>query len=266
MAPTAASISIVTPTLNAAAYLEACLTSVRDQRQQSVEHLVVDGGSTDATREITGRFVGASWMSRLGLSQSQAINEGVRCASGEIVAWLNADDLYVPDALQFVITRFAADPRLDVLYGDCDVIGPSSELLWSERAGPYSFRRLLRRGNYIPQPAVFLRRRVFNEVGYLDESLEYGMDYDLWLRLRDCRVTYTPRRLACFRWHPESKSARGQMGSWYEFMRIVKRHGGGWTPEIAWAYARCLFTIARIRLGQSITGSRSIRPLTRGLV
>jgi hypothetical protein len=123
---------------------------------------------------------------------------------------------------------------------------------------------LLRRGNYLAQPAVFFRRGIFADLGYLDESLDYGMDYDLWLRLRGTRVVYVPRTLASFRWHPDSKSSSGQLRSWNEFLLIVRRHGGGWTPEIAWAYARCLVTVARTRLGRSVTGSTPVRPLTRG--
>jgi glycosyltransferase involved in cell wall biosynthesis len=262
----AESISVVTPTLNAATYLHECLASVSAQHVASVEHLIVDGGSTDRTGEIARQYSDAVWFSRPGLGQSEAINQGLRRAVGEVVAWLNADDLYLAGALPFVLDRFNADPSLDALYGDCEVIGPDGHPLWWERPGPSDFRRMLRRGNYIAQPAVFLRRRVFDDLGYLDESLHYGMDYDFWLRLRSRRIEYVPRPLARFRWHPDSKSARGQMRSWNEFIRIVKRHGGGWTPEIAWAYARCLITIARVRLGHSITGSTPLRPLTRGTV
>src|SRR5207237_1142425 len=104
-----------------------------------------------------------------------------------------------------------------------------------------------------------------DQIGYLDESLDYGMDYDLWLRMRGRHVAYVPRPLACFRWHAQSKSARGQLRSWSEFLRIVRRHGGGWTPEIAWAYTRCLITIARVRLSESATGSWPVRPVTRGV-
>jgi glycosyltransferase involved in cell wall biosynthesis len=258
------SISIVTPTLNAAGYLAECLASVHGQGVAGLQHVIVDGGSTDGTLEIARSFSHVAWLSLPGSKQAEAINVGLRGASGELVAWLNADDQYLPGALDFVAEQFSGDPALDVVYGDCEVIGADGQRLWWERPGPYNFRRMLRRGNYLAQPAVFLRRRVFEEIGYLDESLDYGMDYDLWLRLRGRRVKYAPRPLARFRWHPESKSARGQMRSWNEFLRIVRRHGGGWTPEIAWAYARCLVTLARTRLGQLLTGAAPVRPLTRG--
>jgi glycosyltransferase involved in cell wall biosynthesis len=260
----AVSVSVITPTLNASRYLEACLTNVQSQQIVGLEHVVVDGGSTDATAAIAQHRSGVTWVAYPGSKQSAAINAGVRRSSCDIVAWLNADDLYTPAALAFVVDRFSRDPRLDVLYGDCEVIGPDHERLWWERPGAYDFRRLLRRGNYIAQPAVFLRRRVFDLVGYLDESLEYAMDYDLWLRVRGLRVVYEPRSLARFRWYPESKSGRSQIEGWREFLRILGKHGGGWTPELVWAYTRCLVTLGRLRLGRSIRGSTSLRPLTRG--
>jgi hypothetical protein len=171
--------------------------------------------------------------------------------------------VYAPGALAFVAEQFHLDPSLDMLYGDCEVIGPDGRTLWWEPPGDYDFRRMLRRGNYLAQPAVFLRRRVLEDVGYLDEGLEYAMDYDLWLRLRGRRVRYVARPLARFRWHPDSKSASGQLRGWNEFLLIVRRYGGGWTPEIAWAYIRCLVTVARIRVAQAVTGSMSLQPLTR---
>jgi glycosyltransferase involved in cell wall biosynthesis len=223
----------------------------------------VDGGSSDATEEIVRQHRSATFIQRVGWRQTRAINEGLRLASGDVVAWLNADDAYLDRAITIVLAEFAADPAVDLIFGDCEVIGPNGEYLWWERPGRYEFRRLLRRGNYIAQPAAFIRRATLEDVGYLDESFEYGMDYDLWLRLRGHTVAYVPRTLARFRWHTDSKSARGQARSWNEFLRIVRRHGGGWTPHIAMACARCLVTVARVRLGAALTGSIPLRPLTR---
>jgi glycosyltransferase involved in cell wall biosynthesis len=257
-------LTVITPTLNAEAYLAECLASVQDQSVPGVEHLVVDGGSTDRTAEIAQAVPGVKWVAGPGLRQTAAINAGVRLATGSVVAWLNADDLYLPGAVHSVLDRFAAEPTLALVYGDCQVIGPAGETLWWERPGPYDFPRLLRRGNYIAQPAAFIRRSAFDQLGLLDETLDYGMDYDFWLRLRGQNVAYMARPMAAFRWHPDSKSARGQMQSWREFLLIVRRHGGGWTPAIAWAYVRCGLTIARTRVGASITGATPVRPVTRG--
>lgn len=245
-------ITVVTPTLNAEQYLAGCLASVRAAANETeVEHIVVDGGSTDQT-ELIARSANVTWVSLPGSRQAAAINEGFRRARGDVLAWLNADDLYVPGALDVVARTFRAAPDLEVLVGDCDVIGPAGEHLWWERQGPFDRARLLRRGNYIAQPAVFLRRSVLEAVGYLDESLEYAMDFDLWVRLGGRHVTYEPRVLSRFRWHPASKSARGQRAGWAENLRILRKHGHGWSPELAWAYARCLLTTGRQRAGRLV--------------
>jgi glycosyltransferase involved in cell wall biosynthesis len=238
-------ISVVTPTLNAERYLAECLASLSFD---DLEHVVVDGGSTDGTVEMVRQHARSVCLERPGLNQAAAINEGLRTANGQIVAWLNADDAYTPGALRVVAERFAAEPTLDALIGDCAVVDPDGKPLWYERPGPYDYRRLLRRGNYLAQPALFLRRRLLERTGLLDESLEYAMDYDLWLRLRGARVAYVPSVLAIFRWHPASKTARNTLGNWRENLRIIHRHGGGWTPELAGSFALAMLTVAKQRL------------------
>jgi glycosyltransferase involved in cell wall biosynthesis len=247
------SISIVTPTLNAAKYLSGCLDSVCSQAYPNVEHFVVDGGSGDATIALAEAAAGVSIVVLRGSNQAQAINMGFRRSSGEILAWLNADDRYAPGALELIARQFAADGTVDVVFGDCLVVDHRGRPLWSEQPGAYDFQRLLRHGNYLPQPAVFLRRRVLERVGFLDESFEYGMDYEFWLRLRGCRVQYLPRVLATFCWHPTSKTARSQIGNWREGLRAARRHGGGWTLPLAWSFSRMLLTVARQRLEYAVS-------------
>jgi glycosyltransferase involved in cell wall biosynthesis len=243
-------VSIVTPTLNAERYLAECLATVHAQDYPNLEHIVIDGGSTDRTEQIA-REAGVRWMSVPGLNQAGAINVGLRTASGEIVAWLNADDLYLPGSLVRVAEHFSSDPTLDVLCGDCNVVNDQGKLLWRVRPGAYNFDRLLGHGNSVAQPSVFLRKSVFERVGYLDESLDYAMDYELWLRLQPLRVVYVPRVFAAFRWHAQSKTARNQRANWTELLQIVRRYGGGWTPYLIWAYLRARFTLARQMLSRA---------------
>ena len=134
------------------------------------------------------------------------------------------------------------------MFGDCAVIDAHGKQLWRIQPGPYDFQRLLRRGNTLAQPAVFFHKRVFEAVGYLDEALDFGMDHELWLRLRHVHVEYVPRVLAAFRWHAASKKATKSHANWVELLRIVRRHGGGWTPWLVWLYARARFTLARQRV------------------
>jgi glycosyltransferase involved in cell wall biosynthesis len=246
------SVSVITPTLNAERYLGECLASVWSQPSVDVEQLVVDGGSSDRTEELV-RASQAEWIARPGMKQSEAINAGLRLARGEIVAWLNADDLYAPGCLAYVAECFASQPALDVVFGDCDVIDSLGKPLWRMQPGPYDFKRLLRRGNPVAQPAVFFRKRVFDQVGYLDETLEFGMDYELWLRMRGLQTTYVPRVLAAFRWHVTSKTATNSRGNWDELLRIVRRHGGDWTPQLVWSYMRARLTLARQRVAEKLS-------------
>jgi glycosyltransferase involved in cell wall biosynthesis len=240
-------ITVVTPTLNAERYLPGCLASIQAQSYPNIEHLMIDGGSTDRTFELAAAAPIVRWVSLVGANQSAAINAGFRSAAGDIITWLNADDEYAPDALGSVASAFANEPDLEVVFGDCEVIDQRGRVLSCKRPGPYDFERLLTRGNYLPQPAVFLSRRVLDRVGLLDETLEFGMDYDLWLRLRGARTRYLPRVLSRFRWHPESKSARNLSGNWSELVTIVRRYGGGWTLPLAWSFARAHLTAARLR-------------------
>jgi glycosyltransferase involved in cell wall biosynthesis len=241
------SFSIVTPTLNAAAYLRGCLDSVRAQGGPRVEHIVVDGGSTDATSEIARSSPGLAYIEMRGANQSQAINHGLRIAMGDVLAWLNADDEYPSGVLQAVAERFNAEPTLDAVFGDCEVLDVDNRHLWRETPGPYDFKRLLRSGNYIAQPAVFVHRRVFDRLGYLDESFEYGMDFEFWLRLRGSRVEYIPSVLAIYRWHPTSKTALNQFRGWRELLRATRLYGGGWTPALIWSFSRMVLTLGRQR-------------------
>jgi glycosyltransferase involved in cell wall biosynthesis len=248
--------SIVTPTLNAATYLADCLDSVQTQGCPELEHLVVDGGSVDGTEAIARARADVRWVDLPRSNQSRAINYGLQRACHDIVAWLNADDTYVPGALAAVADCFADDPELDVLFGDCDGVDPQGRFLWHIRPGAYDFRRLLGTGNYLAQPASFFRRRVFERIGYVDETLEFGMDFELWLRLRECRVRYLPRTLATFRWHPQSKCATNQAGEWRDDLMIIRRYGGNWTPELGWAFIRCLMTMAKDAILQQVASAR----------
>jgi glycosyltransferase involved in cell wall biosynthesis len=248
------SISIVTPTLNAANFLRSCLGSVHAQHFENLEHIVVDGGSVDGTAEIAKAAQEVTYIELRGSNQSRAINAGLQAASGDVLAWLNADDEYAEGTLRLVAERFGAEPDLDALYGDCDVVDVNNRTLWRETPGPYDFKQLLRKGNYIAQPSVFIRRRVFERLGYLDESFECGMDYELWLRMHDNRVAYVPRVLALYRWHPASKTAISQFTCWRELIRAARRYGGGWTPDLAFSFSRMLLTLARQRALRRLPG------------
>ena len=201
--------SIVTPTLNASRFLNEAVQSVLSQRYDALEYRVIDGGSSDNTPQVLDSFGDRlRWSAQAGLGQSAAINYGWKLSKGDILSWLNADDLLLPGAIEAVAAYFAAHPETDLVYGDCDYIDPEGRFIRSYPIQPFSYTALVGNAfNYLPQPAVFLRREVFSRIGPLDEELHYVMDFDYWLRAGlSCRVDYLPRRLAALRLHTGAKS------------------------------------------------------------
>ncbi|MFN8535553.1 MAG: glycosyltransferase family 2 protein [Dehalococcoidia bacterium] len=204
-------ISIVTPSFNQASFLEETMRSVLQQDYPALEYLVLDGGSTDGSADLLTRYAPNLQyaVSAPDGGQTEAINTGLARSSGEIVAYLNSDDLYCPGALQEVARVFSAQPDLDILYGErILLIDENSALIGIDRAPSFSIERLLR-GDFIFQPTTFMRRRVIERAGPFDPSLRYVMDYEFFLRaaLAGCRFErYDGPPLAAFRLHSQSKT------------------------------------------------------------
>ena len=235
------SFTIVTPCLNAAATLPATLASVREQRYGGdVEHLVVDGGSVDGTLEILAAAPSVRYVSEPDRGLSDAVNKGIRMASGDVVGWLNADDLYLPGALERVGAALAERP--DVLWatGPCLIIdGEGSEIrrfvtrYKSILLRRYSYRMHLVQ-NFVASPSTFIRREAFDRVGALDERFRYSMDYDLWLRLgRVAPPLVLDRPLAAFRMAEGSLSMTGFERQFAEHAQNAREHGDGHRLAVA---------------------------------
>lgn len=227
-------VSIITPSFNQGGFIERTVESVLSQRGDfDLEYLVVDGGSTDATRSVLRRYEGRlRWISEPDRGQCDAINKGLRMTSGEVVTWLNSDDTYEPGAVQAAVEALRGGARW--CFGECRIVDEHDREIRrgvtaykNAQARRYGLARLLGR-NFISQPATFFRRDLVAEVGALDESLHFAMDYDLWLRFaRVARPVFVPRPLAAFRWHASSKTgARYRTGAWEAF-GIARRHARG---------------------------------------
>jgi glycosyltransferase involved in cell wall biosynthesis len=212
-------ISVVVPSLNQARFLPNTLSSILNQRGSfSVECIVVDGGSTDGSRDVIADFAAAfgsdlKWSSETDDGQTDAINRGLSRASGDILAYLNSDDCYSAGALAQVAAAFESDPARLWLTGDCTLIDEEGVEIqrfvrvyrrwWLRRFS----RTRLTMLNFIAQPATFWRREAMERAGLFDERLHYTMDYDYWLRLSALGLTphYIDAPLAQFRIHGESK-------------------------------------------------------------
>ncbi len=234
------SITVVTPCLNAAATIGECLESVRSQDHRAVEHVVVDGGSTDGTVELLEAAEGITWVSEPDDGRPDAANKGVGLSSGDVVAWLNADDRYEPGALRVVAEAFAADPGAVWATGYCRIIDADGNEV---RKPVTSYKKfLLRRWtlplyltqNFVSDPATFVRRSALDRVGPISARWRWSHDYDLWLRVSALAPPVVIRReLACFRMAPGSLSMSGFDEQFREHAEVARLHGGGHRLAVA---------------------------------
>ena len=231
-------ISIITPSYNQAQFIEHTIASVLCQTGPfDLEYLVFDGGSDDCTLEILHKYDDClSWERALDKGQIDAINTGLSLATGEVVGWLNSDDTLAPGALAKVAEVFTQRPDVEWVHGRCGIIDPDDRIIrtWISAYKHwcclrYSYARFLTE-NFISQMTVFWRRRILEETGLLDTSLNLAFDYDLWLRFgKRSDPLYIPERLASFRWYETSKSGAHLLQQLAEDHLVARKHGlGGW--------------------------------------
>lgn len=202
--------SVVTPSYNQGIFIERTLESVHRQRDSGIEieHVVFDGGSHDQTVSILEKWGDRiRWVSEKDKGQTDAVNKGIRATDGEIIAWLNSDDVYYPDAFRKVADFFEAHPEVDVVYGRADHIDLDDQAFEDYPSESWDFDRL-KETCFICQPALFIRRRVIEAHGLLNEKLQYCMDYEYWLRLGKAGVIfgYLEEKLAGSRLYEDNKT------------------------------------------------------------
>ncbi len=176
-------VSIVTPAFNSARFIERTIASVMTQDYPRVEHIVVDGGSTDGTLDILRRYPHLRWISEPDRGQSDAINKGLRMAQGEILAWLNADDTYNPGAISTAVQWLQSHPDVGLVHSDYHVIDEEDRHLYTLHAIDFELDQLFLTNEIPGQFTAFWHRTIRDRVGDLDEGLHYVMDYDYWLRI-----------------------------------------------------------------------------------
>ena len=232
-------VSIVTPSYNQAPFLEDTIRSVLGQDYPRLEYIVVDGGSTDGSPAIIEQYADrlAWWVCEPDLGQTDAINKGFAHARGEILAWLNSDDTYLPGAVAEAVAFLQAHPEVGMVYGNANYIDEAGQVVGQFNARQTSYRRLRRGGVYIPQQAAFFRAHLWRQVGPLDPSFYFAMDYDLWVRIAALApIRHHPRLWANFRLHGETKSIAEDARCWPEMLRVHRRDGGRWFSIIVARY------------------------------
>jgi len=222
-------VSIVTPSYNQQTYLEDTILSVISQDYPALEYYIVDGGSTDGSVEIIKKYADklTGWVSEPDQGQTDAINKGFARSQGEIMAWLNSDDIYHPGAVRSAVDFFLKNPNVGMVYGDTDLIDGNGSKVGKFNAKQTNFQILMRGGVYIPQPAAFWRRDLWNQSGPLDPDFYFAMDYDLWVRFsKFSSLQYIPKVWASFRIHGEGKTSLSDDRCWPEMRKVNQREGG----------------------------------------
>ena len=201
-------VSIVTPSFNKGPYIEETILSVRNQSYSNIEHIIIDGGSTDETLSILEKYSGdITWISERDNGQSDAINKGWKRARGDIIAYLNADDTYSRDAVRIVVKFLNEHPDVGLVYGDGILTDETGKFLRHYRSGEFSLRNLIYCKDNILQPTVFIRRTVYETIGGIDETLHLAMDLDYWIRAGLLfRISYLPTPLATAKIYGDAKS------------------------------------------------------------
>lgn len=235
-------ISIVTPSLNQGVYIEEAILSVLNQTGDFyIDYIIVDGGSRDDSVEIiekydkllkSGRFpvackgITLKWWSKKDKGQTSALNHGFKQAKGEICAWINSDDYYEPGAFDYIIKKFRENQAMSLIYGNCFEIYDNGVIKKGEAIAG-DFKKNLKEGCLISQPAAFFTKKALVAANYLDESFNYCMDYDLWLKImKKGKALYVNKDLAYFRYWPKSKTSCEKEGFIKDEQRIRRKYGG----------------------------------------
>jgi hypothetical protein len=220
-------VTIISPCFNQGRFVRQTIDSVLTQDYPNIEYWVIDGQSTDETVDILKEYDGRlQWISEPDRGQSHAINKGLPRAHGEIIGWLNSDDTYVPGAISAVVRAFVEHPDVMLIYGEGNLMTESGRILGRfPYTQPFDLWKLAKGIDYIQQPSCFFRKEAIEAVHGVDETLNWCMDWDLWIRIASrYRVMYVAECLSNARIHVGTKTSRGGITRLREILAMLKRH------------------------------------------
>ena len=222
------SVSIVTPSYNQDKFIEDTILSVKNQNYPNIEHIIVDGCSTDNTMEILKKYEGTysmRWISELDEGQSDALNKGFKMANGEIIGWLNSDDAYLSiHTISDVVKYFKKHNNAKIIYGDMIYIDYKNNIGLIMPTYPIFIYSMLKKYNFIFQPSTFFRRDIIDKY-CLDKNLHYVMDYDFWLKIgKVYKFYHIPKILSCFRIHDRSKGESQSLKMKNELIMVRQKY------------------------------------------
>lgn len=253
-------ISIITPTLNQGRFIETTIKSVLHQNYPNLEYIVIDGGSTDGTLDILKKYQNQlHWISEKDNGQVDAINKGLNLISGDIVTYINSDDLYFPKTFNKVEGIFASSKDIKIITGKCmniDIAGNETrpvikmyKNLWMRLNND----NLLKIANYISQPATFWRRELIETIGFFNPLYRYGMDYDYWLRIsKEYKIHYVDDYLAYFRIYPSSITSSNSKKQFEEEYKIASTYANNFYLFLHKIHARFAYLLYKNYLNKIV--------------
>ena len=250
------SVTIIMPSRDQGRFISEAIESVLSQDYPAIELLVVDGVSSDNTIEVLrGYGDRVRWISEPDDGQGDAIDKGILLTEGDVIGWLNSDDLYLPAAVSTAVAAFEAQPEVAAVYGSAQFIDEAGRVIGPcTQVQPFDLRRLINDLDFIVQPATFFRRDAYLKTGGIDRSLHYCLDYDLWIRLGlNAPLRYVDRLMASVRVYPETKTAGGGLHRLEEIERMVRKHGRSRLPL---DFQREAVTEARRAFGAAVEARR----------
>lgn len=250
-------ISVITPSYNQGRFIEETIQSVLNQNYPNYEYIIIDGGSTDNSGEIIKKYEDrvAYWVSEPDKGQADALNKGFKIAAGEIIGWLNSDDLYVRNALHIIGESFLRYPEMGLIYGNCYNINENSEVIKISHDLPFVPLVWKLGGLFFCQPAGFFKREVLENIGYLNTDLEYSMDKDYFYRMlrNKIGIKHIPKFIAKFRFHDSSKTVADKLkmrkavyDCWLEYFGLTN------SLMDKYIYSLSLFVFKGLRYGNNI--------------
>lgn len=250
-------VSVITPSFNQAQFIKETIESVLNQNYPNIEHIIIDGGSTDGTLDILKRYslqaANFRFVSEKDRGQSHAINKGLNMAKGEIIGWLNSDDTYLPGAIEKAVHSFNEQDSRALVYGKANFTNERNQPTDPYPVEPFMIENLFK-ACIICQPAAFIKKKVFKDVGGVDEKLHFCMDYDLWMRIaKKYPIGYIDEILANSRLHPDAKTVKvmNEIG-FLEIFEVSNRNFGTVSNHWVWAFAVNNFPKGRIWLMEKL--------------
>lgn len=252
-------ISVITPSYNQAKYLEATIRSVLDQGYPNLEYIIIDGGSIDGSVEIIKRYSSqlAYWVSEPDRGQSHAINKGLQIATGEWVGWQNSDDIFYPGSFELLVQTASRSSLYDLIIGDINLIEADSSVIRDMRYVRPTYNALLAEGMVLTNQAAFWQRALHERLGWLDESLHYGFDFEWFLRVlaHTDKSKHIPSVMGALRYHDETKTSQHQQRFLDEYGNILAgREMQVWKKRL-YRLRRLILTLADGRFSYVFRGA-----------